>query len=272
MRLLTDEEINLIRSDLTGRGITLSGLSVDLLDHLICSTEHYLSEEHLFAEAYQLALRDLQGGEGMECIQQETLRAVEAGKSFSKNLLVYCCVPGLLLLLLALFPQVAGPGLILPAISLLLFFVYHSIFYFRTQKDTGRNLRLFLLLTALPATGVMSVVGSTPGFQWLGTKGWCLLLILSATGLYYYSVQRVLSEPRTLRQLLIQITRFLAMAGLLWIPLALSLKLFKPGVAVFFFLDDLLILSLTGLICLFSLQSTPARVFFRRHFRRGISG
>lgn len=160
----------------------------------------------------------------------------------------------------------ASPGLILPAISLLIFFAYHSAFYFRARKGTGQNLRLFLLLTALPAIGVMGMVGSTPGFQWLGTKGWCLLIILSAMGLYYYSVQRVLFEPRTLRQLLIQITRFLSMASLLWVPLALSLKVLKPQVAVLFFLDDLLIVSLASFICLLFLQSTLTKVFFRKHF------
>lgn len=84
MPLLTDEEINRIQSDLTQRGITLTGLTTDLLDHLICSTEHYLEAGNPFPEAYQLALHDLQGEEVIESIQQETLRAVDKGKVIPK--------------------------------------------------------------------------------------------------------------------------------------------------------------------------------------------
>jgi hypothetical protein len=105
-----------------------------------------------------------------------------------------------------------------------------------------------------------------PGFRWLGTQGWCLLFTTLGSVLYYRSVQSVLAEPRTTRQLLIQLSRFLALSSLLWIPLAACVKLFKPGADVFF-LDELLMLSLTSFLLMLLLQKAPAaRLFLRNHF------
>jgi hypothetical protein len=76
----------------------------------------------------------------------------------------------------------------------------------------------------------------------------------------------VLAEPRTTRQLLIQLSRFLALSSLLWIPLAACVKLFKPGANIFF-LDELLMLSLTSFLLMLLLQNAPAaRLFLRNLF------
>ena len=265
MVFLTGEQIEWIESDIRKKGITLAGLNTDVLDHLICGTEHYLNAGNPFAQAYPLALRDLTGDEAVESVQRETLRAVRTGKSFYKNLLVYGAV---LVGLIGVFAEATSPGLILPAISLAIFCVYHGCFYYRAGKAPGRNLRWFVVLTALPVVGVAVFLAEAfPGFRWLGTQGWCLLLTALGMGLYYHSVRKVLAEPRTTRQLLIQLSRFLGISSLLWVPLAAYLKLFKPGADVFFFLDELLMLSLTSFLAMLLLQKAPAaRLFFRNHF------
>ena len=267
MVFLNGEQVAFIESDIRKKGITLAGLDTDVLDHLICSTEQYLNAGNPFAHAYQLALRDLTGDEAVGSLQQETLRAVHAGKSFCKNLLVYGAVLAVLIGVFGVFAEATSPGLILPTISLAIFCVYHSFFYFRTGRDPGGNLWWFVAITALPVVGVAVFLAEAfPGFRWLGTQGWCLLLTALGTGLYYHSVQKVLAEPRTTRQLLIQLSRFLGVSSLLWIPLAAYVKLFRPGADIFF-LDELLMLSLTGFLLMLLLQKAPAaRLFFRNHF------
>ena len=264
MDFLTGEQIEWIERDIRKRGITLAGLDTDVLDHLICSTEHYLNAGNSFAQAYQLALRDLTGDDAIGSVQRETLRAVRTGKSFYKNLLVYGAV---LVGLIGVFAEATSPGLILPAISLAIFCVYHGCFYYRAGKAPGRNLRWFVVLTALPVVGVAVFLAEAfPGFRWLGTQGWCLLLTALGIVLYYRSVQQMLAEPRTTRQLLIQLSRFLGVSSLLWVPLAAYVKLFKPGADVFFF-DELLMLSLISFCCMLLLQKAPAaRLFLRNHF------
>ncbi len=177
MVFLTREQIEWIERDIRQQGITLAGLDTDVLDHLICGTEHYLNAGNPFAQAYQLALRDLTGGEAVESVQQETLRAVRTGKSVYKNLLIYSAVLGGLIGVFGVFAEPTSPGLILPAISLAVFCVYHSFFYFRAGKGPGSNLLWFAALTALPVVGVAVFLAEAfPGFRWLGTQGWCLLL------------------------------------------------------------------------------------------------
>ena len=268
MVFLTGEQIEWIESDIRKKGITLAGLNTDVLDHLICGTEHYLNAGNPFAQAYPLALRDLTGDEAVESVQRETLRAVRTGKSVYKNLLVYGVVLGVLIGVFGVFAEATSPGLILPAISLSIFCVYHGFFYFRAGKDPGGNLWRFVAITALPVVGVAVFLAEAfPGFRWLGTQGWCLLLAALGIALYYHSVRKVLAEPRTTRQLLIQLSRFLGISSLLWVPLAAYLKLFKPGADVFFFLDELLMLSLTSFLAMLLLQKAPAaRLFFRNHF------
>jgi len=126
----------------------------------------------------------------------------------------------------------------------------------------------FAAITALSVVGVAVFLAQAfPGFRWLGTQGWCLLLTGLGMGLYYHSVQKVLAEPRTTRQLLIQLSRFVGVSSLLWVPLAACVKLFRPGVEVLVFLDELLMLSLTGFLVMLLLQKVPAaRLFFRNHF------
>ena len=268
MVFLTREQIEWIESGLRQQGITRAGLDTDVLDHLVCGTEHYLNAGNSFARAYQLALRDLTGDEAVGTVQQETLRALRAGKSIYKNLLVYGAVLGVLLGTFGLLAEVTSPGLILPALSLAGFCVYHSFFYFRAGKNPGSNLGWFAAITALPVVGVAVFLATAfPGFRWVGTQGWCLLLTAVGVGLYYHSVRKVLAEPRTTRQLLIQLSRFLGVSGLLWIPLAACVTLFRPGADVLFFLDELLVLSLTGFLAMLLLQKAPAaRLFFRNRF------
>ncbi|MBD0260730.1 MAG: hypothetical protein ICV83_33850 [Cytophagales bacterium] len=267
MVFLTGEQIEWIESDIRQKGITLPGLDTDVLDHLICGTEHYLNAGNPFAQAYPLALRDLTGDEAVGNVQQETLRAVRTGKSIYKNLLIYGAVLGGLIGVFGILAEVTSPGLILPAISLALFCVYHCFFYFRTGKGPGSNLLWFVAITALPVVGLAVFLAEAfPGFRWLGTQGWCLLLTAVGLGLYYHSVRKILAEPRTTRQLLIQLSRFLGVSSLLWVPLAAYVKLFKPGADVFFF-DELLMLSLAGFLCMLLLQKAPAaRLFLRNRF------
>jgi hypothetical protein len=267
MVFLTGEQIEWIESDIRKRGITLAGLDTDVLDHLVCGTEHYLNAGNSFGHAYQLALRDLTGDEAVESVQQDTLRAVHAGKSVCKNLFVYGAVLAGLMGVFGVFAEVTSPGLILPALSLAVFCVYHGCFYHRAGKDPGRNLWWFVAITALPFVGVAVFLAEAfPGFRWLGTQGWCLLLTALGNVLYYRSVQSVLAEPRTTRQLLIQLSRFLALSSLLWIPLAACVKLFRPGANIFF-LDELLMLSLTSFLLMLLLQNAPAaRLFLRNLF------
>jgi hypothetical protein len=267
MVFLNGEQVAFIESDIRKKGITLAGLDTDVLDHLICGTEHYLNEGNPFAQAYQLALRDLTGDEAVGSVQQDTLRAVRTGKSFYKNLLAYVAVLGGLIGVFGVFAEATSPGLILPVLSLALFCVYHSFFYFRTGKNPGSNLWWFVAITALPVVAVAVFLAEAfPGFRWLGTQGWCLLLTAVGTGLYYHSVRKILAEPRTTRQLLIQLSRFLGVSSLLWIPLAAYVKLFRPGADVFLprraadALPDRFPLMLL-------LQKAPAaRLFFRNRF------
>ena len=235
----------------------MPGLEHDLLDHLLCGVESYMEKGYPFSEAYTLAVRDLNSDEDIISIQQETIRVLNEEKKIYTFPLTYVSILGILFGTFSFFSAVNNPGLILVAISLVIFFVYHIIFSYRKHKSENSNLILFVLITMLPVAGVVSFLAiEFPGFNLTGTPGWCLLVIFFGIPVYYKAVQKILSDSSTVRQLLIHTFRFLSVVSLLWILLAAILKVFKPTVPVFF-LSDLLLLSATCFILQVLIKKYP---------------
>lgn len=256
MILLTDEQVQFVRSDLRERGISMPGLDHDLLDHLLCGVENHLNAGYTFEKAYTFALRELTSDESMVSIQQETVLALKEGKRGYVFPMAYMAVLTGLFCGFRIFSHGVNPALILVTISLIIFFVYHIIFSGRRHKTVRSNLILFALVTMLPIAGVfLFLVIAFPQFNLLGTPGWCLLVIACAVPVYYRAVQKMLSGDSTVYQFLIHALNFISIASLLWIPLALLIKTFKPATPLFF-LEDLFLLSI---VC-FVIQLLMGRV------------
>ena len=266
MTFLQDKEVEFIRGDLKKKGIRMPGLDHDLLDHLLCSVENYSDAGNSFLEAYQLALKDLNNDQEIKDIQQETAQTLNQGKSILKNLLVYGVFIGLLIGIFNVFTNGINPALILICISLAIFFVYHSVFFRRKQKSERSNLILFSAITLLPViSNIIFMAEEFPEFRLIGTPGWSFLIIFIAIPIYYRAVRKILSEQSTLTRFLVHILQFISLASLIWVPLALCTKLFRPNALLPSFLDDLVVLSLSCFLLSIGVQRLS---FFWSYLRR----
>lgn len=252
--IISTTQADLIRQDMRKNGITAPGLESDLLDHMICGTEKYMMEGYSFRQAYQKAWHDLNEDQALALIQQETSQAISEGKSVLKRALGYFLILSVFTGVFMTFTLKANPALIFSGISVMIFFIYHSVFSWRRQKSHKENRALFIGLTLLPIVGAIIFLIREFQFYIYGTSGWVLVIIFIAVPIYYLFVKKVLTENSTLRQFLIQTFQFLSVASLCWIPLASGVQLFRPDVAVLFFLDDLLIISATSLLLSLGLQ------------------
>lgn len=245
--MITDKEIQIVKEDLVKGGIDMPGLDSDLLDHLLCGTEAYIADGHTFMEAYHMAKADLHGSAEIIAIQQDTINELNSGKRVLTELLHYGFVLGGLILVFNLLTSV-NPALILVCISLFIFFIYHGIFSRRKGNSLRSNFSLFLLITAIPVIGVIVfLIIEFPSLNLMRTPGWCLLIISIAIPVYRSTIKRILLTDSSALTFYSHTFRFIALASFLWIPLALTIRLFAPHAAVYFFLDDLLILCLTSL-------------------------
>lgn len=252
--IISTTQVDLIRQDLRKNGITASGLESDLLDHIICGLEKYMMEGYSFRKAYEKAWHDLNEDQGLTLIQQETSQAISEGKSVSKRVLGYFLILCAFIGIFMTFTLKANPALIFSCISVMIFFTYHSVFSWRKQKSHKHNRVLFIGLTLPPIIAVLIFLILEFHFYIFGTSGWILLIIFTAVPIYYIFIRKITAENSTLRQFLIQSFQFLSVASLCWIPLAYSILLFRPEVAVLFFLDDLLIISACSLLLSLGLQ------------------
>ena len=252
--VVSTAQIDLIRQELRKNGITAPSLESDLLDHMICGTEKYIGEGYSFHQAYQKAWYDLNEDQALASIQQETSQAIQAGKSVLKRVLGYFLILSAFIGIFMTFALKANPALIFSCISVMIFFTYHSVFSWRRQKSYKHNRALFIGLTLLPIVGAIIFLIREFQFYIYGTSGWVLVIIFIAVPIYYLFVKKVLTENSTLRQFLIQTFQFFSVASLCWIPLAYGVQLFRPDVAVLFFLDDLLIISACSLLLALGLQ------------------
>ncbi|MDJ1485482.1 hypothetical protein QNI16_33640 [Cytophagaceae bacterium YF14B1] len=249
--MLTDKQIDIIKKDLNQNGIRMPGLENDLLDHLLCSIEVYMSKGYSFEEAYRCALYDLHGESTIITIQQETIHLINEGRSRVKNLIYYGCLLSCLIAPFNLFTTGVNPGLILVCISLSIFFIYHSIFLHRKQNDLRRNLFLFTIITSLAVLSVFIFLFiEFEGKGLLGMLLWVSLILAIAIPFYLKAIKRSLSMNNTMIDFFSFALELTAIISLLWIPLALSIKLFRSNVAVVFFLDDLVLIA----ICAFSVS------------------
>ena len=269
MMFFSAKEIEYIESDLRKKGITMPGLDHDLLDHLLCAVEQYMGSGYTFAKAYELAFYDLCKDREIKVIQLETTRAMKDRKRFLKNLIIYSVIIGLLITVFNVFTTGINPALILTCISLAIFFIYHSVFCVRKSKSKRNNLILFIVITLLPVAGVMLFLANEfPQFRLIGTPGWCMLIILLAIPVYYGAIRRILKTDSTVINLVIHTLKFTAIIGLIWIPLALCIKLFRPETRVFFFLDDFLLLSMSCFVLSMGLQKfSDIRLYLRNVFK-----
>jgi hypothetical protein len=246
---ISAKEIDMIKQDLTKKGLDMPGLDNDLLDHLLCGIENHMASGHSFQEAYHLASHDLHGEWDIKKIQDETASLLNEGKSLLRNLISYTLIIGILILVFNLLTSGVNPALILVCISLCIFFIYHSLFYRRKQKRLKKNLALFTVVTAMPVMGVaLFLVREFSGFELMGMMGWCILIISIAIPVYLNAVKSVLTMDGTILTFFCYTLKLIAVVSGIWIPLALCIKLFRPDVAIFFFLDDLLLLSLTSFV------------------------
>lgn len=269
MVFFSEKEIEFIKSDLRKKGITMPGLDHDLLDHLLCAVEQYMDSGYAFAKAYELAFYDLCKDREVKAIQLETTLAMKDRKRFLKNLIIYSAIIGLLITVFNVFTTGINPALILTCISLAIFFIYHSVFCVRKSKSKRNNLILFIVITLVPVVGVMLFLAKEfPQFRLIGTPGWCMLIILLAIPVYYGAVRRFLRTDSTVISFVTQTLNFTATIGLIWVPLASYIKLFRPENNILFFLDDFLLLSISCFALSMGLQKfSDVRLYLRNVFK-----
>jgi hypothetical protein len=261
--MITDNQIQRIKQDLAQKGITMSGLENDLLDHLLCSMEENMAKGHSFEEAYELATFQLHGQAEISTIQKETISALNEGRSLWKNLLNYGITLGLLILFFTLLTTGVNPALILVCISLSVFFLYHGIFQSRKQHSLKRNLSLFLLITGIAVMGVFVFLFlEFNGSGLLKMLFWATLIIGVAIPVYLKAVKNVLLMDSTFTTFFSYSLKLIALMSVLWIPLVLAIKVYRRDVAVLFFVDDLLVLA----ICAFILSMGLKKLVYLKAF------
>jgi hypothetical protein len=254
--MLTPHEVQTVKEDLERKGITMPGLDQDLLDHLLCSIEARMDEGVSFSKAYRCALHDLCGPEDILKIQQATIREINEGKSVLKNLSYYILFIGVLIGTFNIFATQVSPALILVCITLGIFFMYHAIFCGRKKYSLQSNVSLFKRTTWIPITGTfLFLVAEFKSYGLLSMTLWCTLIIAIAVPVYLWSIKRVLNMDSTLKTLLAHTLKLTTVTSLLWIPIALSVKLFRPDVSVFFFIDDFLLLAAGSFILMIGIQN-----------------
>lgn len=249
--IISDFEIECIRKDLHLKGIKMSGLEVDLLDHLLCATEKYIESGHPFKIAYEKALFDLCKDQNIDEIQRETSVALNKDKGLIKHLSGYGLVAILFVTTYKFFPGALSTPFILTGISLVIFFLYHAVFSIRKQKSIKSNQRLFSIITFVPLLPVILFLIQEFQFRLIGTSGWVILLIAFTIPLYYQSTKRFLHGANTWSAFLSNSFRFVAMADLIWIPLIFCLKFIRPDMHIASLVEQFLMLSVGS--ALFSL-------------------
>jgi hypothetical protein len=247
--MITDSQIQRIKGDILQKGINMPGLESDILDHLLCSIEENMTKGQSFEEAYQMAAFQLHGDSQIITIQKETISALNEGKSIWRNLMNYGITLALLILIFNLLTTGVNPALILVCISLSIFFVYHGIFQARKQHSLKRNLGLFLVITGIAVIGVFVFVFlEFNGGGLVGMLFWSTLIMGVAIPVYLKAVKKVLLMDSTLTTFFSYSLKLIALMSLLWIPLALAIKVYRPDVAVLFFVDDLFVLAIIAFI------------------------
>jgi hypothetical protein len=246
MSIITEKEIEVVKKDLALKGIDMPGLENDLLDHLLCNTEVYMSEGNSFAEAYQLALLDLHD---IADIQKHAIKAVQENQKFPKDLANYSVVIVGLILIFNFLTTGVNPALILVCLSLGIFFIYHAIFSRRKGKSLKSNVALFTGITTWPITGVLAfLLYEFPSLNLAGLPGWCLTIVVIAIPVYVFFVKKIVTTDSTTGTFFRHTFQFMAVASFLWILLALPIRLFQPHTEVLFFLDDLGLLGFSSLV------------------------
>jgi hypothetical protein len=244
MSIITEKEIARVKKDLASKGIDMPGLEDDLLDHLLCGTEVYMSAGHSFDEAYHLTLVDL---EDIADIQKHAIDAIQENQKLPKELAYYSLVITGLIFIFNFLTTGINPALILVCFSLAIFFIYHFVFTRRKGKSIMSNLTFFTVITAVPVAGVLVfLLYEFPAMNLFGLVGWCLAIVVISVPVYMVFVRRILTTDSTDRTFFCHTFCFISLASFLWILLALLLKLFHPRTEVLFFLDDLV------LLCFFS--------------------
>lgn len=255
MSIITEKEIARVKKDLASKGIDMPGLENDLLDHLLCGTEVYMSAGHSFADAYHLASLDL---EDVADIQKHAINAIQENHQLPKELVYYSIVITGLILIFNFLTTGVNPALILVCLSLGIFFIYHAIFSRRKGKSVKSNVAFFTGITAVPVAGVLVfLLYEFPAMNFFGLPGWCLAIVVIAAPVYMVFVRKILTTDSTDRTFFCHTFRFIALASFLWILLALSLKLFHPHTGVLFFLDDLVLLCFFSIIMVIIIRRIP---------------
>jgi hypothetical protein len=255
MSMITEKEIATVKKDLASKGIDMPGLENDLLDHLLCSTEVYMAAGHSFADAYHLALLDL---DDPADIQKHAINAVQENHKLPKDLAWYSIVIAGLILTFNFLTTGVNPALILVCLSLGIFFIYHAIFSRRKGKSLKSNVAFFAGITAFPVAGVFAfLLYEFPALNLAGLPGWCLSIVVIAMPVYMVFVRRILTTDSTAGTFFRHTFRFIALASFLWILLALPIRLFHPHTEVLFFLDDLVLLCFFSIVAVIVIRRIP---------------
>lgn len=248
MVTLTNKEVQIVKEDLKKKGITMPGLDNDLVDHLLCSIEARMASGHSFSESYRLASRDLNGDQAVSEIQHQTVAMLNERTNLLRNVLIYFLIFIFLIGVSTFLTPRVNPAIILTCITLSILFTYHSVFQGRKNNTYKSNIILFVIITAVPVTGILFFLATEFGFQLHGSTGWIFLIISLAVPVYLKAVKDFLAMDRTVITLVCYTLKFTAVICLLWVPLVLSLRMFRPDVSISFFLADFLVLSIVSCI------------------------
>jgi hypothetical protein len=192
---------------------------------------------------------------------------VNEGKSLMRNLLLYGMMLFPMIGVFSLLSTGPNPGLILPGITLSIFFIYHSIFFKRKSRSDRSNHRLFAITTLVPAIAIMVFLAVELGLQELsGTLAWVILVIAVAVPIYFLAIKKILAIDSSLLTFFVFALRFTAMISIVWVPVVLTLNFFRPDVQILFFLDDLLALSVVTFLLSGLLKKIPdIRIYLKNH-------
>ncbi|MFN6038929.1 MAG: hypothetical protein ACK452_10720, partial [Bacteroidota bacterium] len=223
---LSEEQINFIENDLQRRGISMTELRENLLDHICCIIENEMTEANDFKEFYVTQLRKFYKKELQE-IQNETkiLLTHKNYYSMKKTMMISGLVSSLGFIFGGILKFFHLPGaaifLILGFASFALFFLPLAIWLKTTEKPSAiGTMKLYLAL----AVGIAAVLGTLfkimhwPGATFL-MNGSFIAFVFIFIPFYFITGVR---DSETKQKVTVNTVLFIGAAGILFSLVNLS--------------------------------------------------
>ena len=220
MYCLKDEEISFIEREIDNEEITYSHLRYELIDHVCCEIELYMSNGIEFKDAYN-RIRTQSGFKGFKRIQTDTLSLIDKNYRIMRNIMKIGGISALILLGFATVFKIMhlpGAGIMLIIGFFLLCFVFFPTAIYvmnRESKMQGKN----IVYTSAFIGGITFMLGTLfkvqhwPGAGWLLIAGNILLLFIFIPSLWYYKMNSTSDRKKRLVYLLGALSLILFLCG-----------------------------------------------------------